>query len=159
MVKLVDVKEKDKQKLWNVLQKYLYEITCYYDDKLDNDGNYRYRYFDNYFTEDNRFAKFVYVDDELAGFILVNDHSFNGDRIDYGIAEFTIFPKFRGGDVAETAFLELTKGRVGKWQLKYIKSNVRGMKFWQKVTARYNAREESCSSCNGKESIVIFEVS
>ena len=54
MIELVEVKSEHREFLWNVLQKYLYEMTNYYDDEMDEMGNYHYRYFDAYFTESER---------------------------------------------------------------------------------------------------------
>ena len=40
MINLKPVKPKDKELLWNINQKYLYEMTGYYDDEMDENGNY-----------------------------------------------------------------------------------------------------------------------
>ena len=40
MVRLVTAIEKDRDLLWNINQKYLYEMTNYYDDTMDEHGNY-----------------------------------------------------------------------------------------------------------------------
>ena len=46
----------DKNRLWNIFQKYLYEMSAYYDMEMDFSGNYEYRYFDTYFEENGRAA-------------------------------------------------------------------------------------------------------
>ena len=60
------VKEKDRELLWNINQKYLYEMTNFYDDPMDENGNHHYGYFEDCFTDP-----------------------------DYTMAEFTIFPAYR----------------------------------------------------------------
>ena len=61
MIELVEVKSEHREILWNMLQKYLYEMTNYYDDEMDEMGNYHYRYFDDYFTEPERTALLIEI--------------------------------------------------------------------------------------------------
>ena len=49
MLSLKKVQNKDRDLLWNINQKYLYEMTNFYDDPMDENGNYHYGYFDEYF--------------------------------------------------------------------------------------------------------------
>lgn len=42
MIRLVTALVKDRDLLWNINQKYLYEMTNYYDDTMDEHGNYHY---------------------------------------------------------------------------------------------------------------------
>ncbi len=42
MLRLQTVQEKDRELLWNINQKYLYEMTGFYDDPMDEKGNYHY---------------------------------------------------------------------------------------------------------------------
>ena len=72
MIELRDIKSEDRELFWNIHQKYLYEMTNYYDDKMDEAGNYHYGYFDAYFTEPQRKAMFIYFDKHLAGFVMIN---------------------------------------------------------------------------------------
>ena len=39
MITLQTVQEKDREFLWNINQKYLYEMTNFYDDPMDEQGN------------------------------------------------------------------------------------------------------------------------
>lgn len=56
MIRLVTALEKDRDLLWNINQKYLYEMTNYYDDTMDENGNYHYGHFDEYFSDSKRTA-------------------------------------------------------------------------------------------------------
>lgn len=58
MIRLVPVKAEEKELLWNINQKYLYEMTNFYPDKMDEMGVLHYGYFDEYFTDDRREAFF-----------------------------------------------------------------------------------------------------
>ena len=67
-MELVAVKKEDRELLYNLNQKYLYEMTNFYDDELDALGNLHYGYFDAYFTDPQRKAFFLYEESELVGF-------------------------------------------------------------------------------------------
>ena len=54
MIRLQMVQPKDRDLLWNINQKYLYEMTKFYDDPMDEEGNYHYGHFDEYFTDPKR---------------------------------------------------------------------------------------------------------
>lgn len=62
MIALKEVLTQDKDRLWNISQKYLYEMTNYYDMGMNESGNYEYKYFDAYFAEPERVVLFIYND-------------------------------------------------------------------------------------------------
>ena len=72
MIRLVTALEKDRDLLWNINQKYLYEMTNYYDDTMDENGNYHYGHFDEYFSDSKRTAYLLYDEDTLIGFAMLN---------------------------------------------------------------------------------------
>lgn len=65
MTELREVRPEDRELLWNIHQKYLYEMTNFYDDEMDEAGNYSYGYFDAYFTEPQRKALFIYSERKM----------------------------------------------------------------------------------------------
>ena len=86
MIRLQKVEAKDRDLLWNINQKYLYEMTNYYDDPMDENGNYHYGHFDDYFSDPKRVAYFIYSDDNLAGFAMLNPYSNIEQEPDYTIS-------------------------------------------------------------------------
>ena len=78
MIRLETVRQEDKALLWNLHQKYLYEMTNYYGNEMDAQGNYQYGYFDAYFTEPERTALLIYEDTTLIGFAMLNPYSYFG---------------------------------------------------------------------------------
>ena len=141
-VKITNVSDDKKDILWNYLQKYLYEMTAYYNDAMNPDGNYPYKYFDAYFeNEPGREAFFFIKDREVIGFAMINTHSFDEGEVDHCLAEFTIFPIYRGNGSAESALQLLLNIRPGHWQLKYSIKNGRGMRFWNKALEPYQPVE------------------
>ncbi len=50
MIHLQSVHSTDRDLLWNIYQKYLYEMTMVYPDAMDA-GNLHYGHFEKYFTD------------------------------------------------------------------------------------------------------------
>lgn len=137
MVELQLVHETQKEILYNVLQKYLYEMTKYYDDEMDDKGNYLYKYFDNYFIESNRKAIFILYNNKLAGFIMLNNYSYINQATDNVIAEFSVFPIYRKRGIAQKAVELLYSQYPGKWELKFNLCNIPAANFWIQSTNKF----------------------
>ncbi len=160
MIRLQRVSEKDRDLLWNINQKYLYEMTAFYDDIMDKNGNYHYGYFEDYFTDPKRSAYLIYnvqsnSDEVLIGFAFLCPYSNIGKNPDYTMAEFTIFPAYRKNHFAlEAAKLILAK-HPGKWEIKYNERNRAAKKLWNSLAASY---QPEVYHLNGEETVLLFDV-
>ena len=155
MIILRTVKEKDRDLLWNINQKYLYEMTNFYDDPMDENGNYHYGHFDEYFTDPMRTAYFIYSDDSLIGFAFICPYSNIGQDPDYTMAEFTIFPIHRRKHYALDAARMILTEHPGKWEIKYNEKNTAAKKLWNTVLAPY---KPLIHHLNEVETVLVFEV-
>lgn len=138
MITLKPVTEQEKKLLWNINQKYLYEMSQYYPEDLDEEGNLHYGYFDAYFTEPERKAYLIYHEKCLAGFAMLNPYSYIGGKPDFVLAEFCVFPSYRGQHIATKAFEWIMANHPGRWEIKYNESNPGAKSLWQKVTKKYD---------------------
>ena len=141
MIKLIDIRPEDRELFWNIHQKYLYEMTNYYDDEMDDSGNYHYEYFDAYFTEPKRKAQFIYFNKHLAGFVMINPYSYLDENPNYVLAEFTIFPIHRKKHIAMEVAEMIFDQYKGSWKVKYNETNIAANKLWNRVCAKYNPRK------------------
>lgn len=153
MVKLVSIAKEDRDLFWNINQKYLYEMTNYYNDPMDENGNYHYGHFDEYFIDENRKAFFIYDETVLVGFLMLNNYSYFNFDVDYVLAEFTIFPYFRRNKYASEAINILFKNFKGNWEIKYNINNTPALNLWEKVTEKYNPKRLNDSN---EEVVLIF---
>ena len=153
MLRLQTVQAKDRDLLWNINQKYLYEMTNFYDDPMDENGNYHYGHFDEYFIDPNRIAYFIYNDDILVGFAMLCPYSNIGQDPDYIMAEFTIFPSYRRKHFALEIAKMILEQHPGKWEIKYNEKNIKAKKLWTKVTEPYNPEAHHL---NEKETVLCF---
>jgi len=128
----------DREILANLLEKYNYEFSQYEDTDVNKLGLYGYKYLDCYWLEDNRWAYFIEVDGNLAGFIMVGNHPEAPDReADFCIAESFVMYKYRRGGVGKKAFFMIADLHKGRWQLKIHPKNLPSVSFWNKVVNEY----------------------
>ena len=153
---LKHVTSEDRTYLFNVLQKYLYELSAYYQDEPDKEGNIAYDWFDSYFEDDPEREAFLLVEGaKTVGFLLINTFSDLDEDIDHAVAELTIYPPFRSRGLATKAVRELFSSRPGRWELTYQNSNDAAATFWGHMTRPY---APELTQINPGETILSFEV-
>lgn len=154
MIRLQKVEAKDKELLFNLMQKYIYEMTVFYNEDMDGKGNYTYEHFDEYFSDPLRTAYFIYNDETMVGFAMLCPYSNVGEDPDYTMAEFTIFPAFRKKRFAWTAVNMIMKMHPGKWEIKYHERNLPAKKLW---TAVAGGKHPVIYHINEEESVYAFD--
>lgn len=157
-IKRVGSDEKDT--LANLLEKYNYEFSQYDKRQFDNNGLFGYKYLNNYFKESGRFAYFIFVDDTLAGFALINKYKECDRPIDWSIAEFFVSYNFRRQGVATEAVRQIFNIHKGWWHIKYHKKNIASVVLWNKIAKMYSDDYELCIGDepfdDGTEASVLF---
>lgn len=136
-IDLVPVAAEDKEILRNLIEKYLYEFSQYELCDVNKLGLYDYPYLDNYWTEDSRWAFFIKVDNQLAGFAMVNNFPEAPEPTDYSLAEFFVMYKYRRAGVGRHAAKEVFDRFHGRWQLKRHPHNLPSVHFWDRVVDEY----------------------
>ncbi|MCH5197429.1 MAG: GNAT family N-acetyltransferase [Oscillospiraceae bacterium] len=146
--------------LANLLEKYNYEFSQYDKRKFDNNGLFGYKYLNNYFSEEGRFAYFIYVDDLLAGFALINKYKECSRPIDWSMAEFFVSYNFRRQGVGAEAVRQIFEKHKGLWHIKYHKNNMASVVLWNKTAKKYDENFELCIGDepfnDGTEARVLF---
>ncbi|BBF42153.1 hypothetical protein lbkm_0835 [Lachnospiraceae bacterium KM106-2] len=150
-IKLKKVSVDEKEILRNLFEKYSYEFTQWDGREINPLGLYGYDYLDYYWSEPNRFAYFIQVDGNLAGFVMVNDIPKAPDtKTDFSIAEFFILYKYRQKGVGKTAANEIFSLHKGDWQLKRHPHNIASVYFWDHVVSEYTkGNYKVIKSCPG----------
>ncbi|MCR3906729.1 MAG: GNAT family N-acetyltransferase [Tenericutes bacterium] len=144
-VALKKVLETDKEILRNLLEKYQYEFSQYTNIELNQLGLYGYSYLDYYWTENKRWAYFIIVNDQIAGFAMVIDLPEVDDRpTDFQMAEFFIVHKYRNKHVGKKAVFQVLDIHKGKWQLKAHPKNLGSTIFWTKTIHAYTNGNFEC---------------
>jgi len=138
MTELIPVSLEQKETLRNLMEKYLCEFAQYDLHDVGDDGLYHYRWLDCYWTEPNRFAYFIRVDEKLAGFAMVNDYPEIPDRKpDFCLAEFFVLPRYRRMGAGREAAFKVFDLHRGKWQFQRHPHNLASVHFWNRVVDEY----------------------
>lgn len=132
-VQLEKVTEESRQTLWNLLQYMLFETSPSGKNVVRVDGSFEYRYFDNYFTDDDREAYLVKaLDGELMGFVMINQY-LQKVKNGHSIAEFLILPRFRRNGIGREVAKRCFALHPGKWEVGPADGSESAYRFWKKV--------------------------
>lgn len=135
---IIRVTEDRKTTLANLLEIYNYEFSQYDKLPFDDNGLFGYEYLDEYFTENDRFAYFIYADGQLAGFALLNKYPECDRPIDWSIAEFFVSYNFRRQGVATEVIEQIFAKHKGCYHIKYHRKNTASVIFWNKIARKYS---------------------
>lgn len=135
------VTEKERVLLYNLLQKYLCEMTRFYDDDVDEEGNYPYPHFADYFFDPTRRAYLIRRNGTVAGFALLNRHSELGREVDWAMAEFFVLPWYRRSHLGLEAARWLFAQHPGRWEVKYTTANPAGEGLWNRAAEPYQPKK------------------
>jgi Predicted acetyltransferase len=140
LVDIVAVESDEEVILHNLIEKYEYELTQYFDHDVNELGLYGFDYFDSFFHENaKRWVFFIKVDGKLAGFamILADYFYLKSRKADYTLADFFVMHKYRGRGVGTFAARYLFAKFKGVWQLNTFDKNTAAVGFWLKVIRDY----------------------
>lgn len=152
-VQLERVTEKTRQTLWNLLQYMLFETSPSGKNVANGDGSFDYKYFGNYFTDDDRDAYLIKSKTgELMGFVMINQY-LQKVKTGHSIAEFLVLPRFRrngvGSEVAKRCFAMYP----GNWEVGPADGSDSAYKFWKKVIDDVTKKNNQL-----EDGLFIFEV-
>ena len=131
---LLEVKEKDKNVIYNLMQLYTYELSFFEDNttnfELLENGLFKMnKYIDLYWKEEERHPYILKCDGKIAGFVL---ERFNEEGINE-IAEFFVLNKYRQYGVGTFMANEMFNKYKGKWEIRTLLKNKRAQDFWRRV--------------------------
>ena len=130
----------DKAILHRLMQFYQYDFSEVELTDLDEHGLFAYRYLDRYWTEPERYPFLIRVDGHLAGFALVNTHTYL-DGTDHSLAEFFVVRRYRRCGVGRIAAIEVFSRFSGVWEVHVSEANHAAQSFWRTVVASYSGTE------------------
>jgi len=137
-IEIVSAQIEDREILSNLLEKYDYEFSQYDDRDVNKLGLYGYKYLDFYWTEENRWAYFITVDEKLAGLVFVTNHpEIEDTETDFSICEFFVMYKYRRKGVGKNAFFQILEKHKGRWQLRLHPKNITSVHFWNNAVGEF----------------------
>lgn len=132
----VDVK--DKNILYRLLQYSLFEESENDLNEMNDDGIFEYNWFDNYFTDNDRFAYFIKDVDtnKLLGFVMINSYMQKCDN-GHTIAEFMVIPKYRRNKIGKRVAFKVFDMFKGNWEVQPSYQSEKAHLFWEKTISEY----------------------
>lgn len=147
-IDLILAKVEDQAMIQNLARFYVYEMSRYcgllLDWKTPSNGLYECDDLSRYWNEPNRYPFLILVDNEIAGFALINKIGSSED-VDWNMGEFFILAKFQSKGIGRRAATQVFDQFHGTWEVMQIPENKGAIDFWQKVVCDYtHHRFESC---------------
>ena len=151
---LEKVEEPKKDILYRLLQFSLYDGSQYIDNELNDDCLYDYKWFDNYFTDDNRDAFFIKDDNNYIGFVMVNENlKFN--KSGKCIAEFLVIPRYRRCHIGKRVAYDIFNMYDGLWEVQPMENNPIAYAFWKNIINEYTNGDFEIKN-DGVEDVFLF---
>jgi predicted acetyltransferase len=137
-ITLLPAAASDKPALANLMQLYHYDLSEVTGADVDQHGRFDSACLEAYWAEADCHPFLIRVDQQLAGFALVNRQSrlrtpFHG----HSIADFFVLRRYRRQGVGRTAAMLLFDRFPGAWEVSSGADNVPGHVFWRGVVDHY----------------------
>lgn len=130
-IELVKVNKNEKEKLEKLLQLYLHDLSLYFPLDFDSEKcEYKYD-LDKYFNND--FAYFIKSDNNILGFILIDN---NGES-NYEISEMFVLNNYKNKKVGTMSVIKAFDLYKGNWTIKAVPKSEIAEKFWVEVVSEY----------------------
>lgn len=88
--------------------------------------------FKHYFETADEEAYLLRVNDEIAGFVLLDKMQLQ-EPVDWNMGEFFVLAKFQGTGIASHVVKQIFKEHPGKWTVAVMPENIKAVKFWRKI--------------------------
>ncbi|MCR9191500.1 MAG: GNAT family N-acetyltransferase [Gammaproteobacteria bacterium] len=125
-----------KPTIKNLARFYVYEFSRYTGEDFPKDGLFEAFEtsfnFDKYWDNKNYYPFIFHVDNQLAGFALINKKGSSVD-IDWYLAEFYIVAKFQNKGIGRHIAMHLFAQFSGVWEVMQIPNNIPALSFWRKI--------------------------
>ena len=149
---LSEVKKEEKEILYRLLQYSLFEESENDLNEMNEEAIFEYKYFDLYFTDDNRYAYFIKEKEtnKLLGFAMINNYMQKFEN-GHSIAEYLVIPKYRRNKIGKKVAFQIFDKFPGNWEIKPSYNNKKAYTFWKNTIEDYTN-----SNCEFIDGIFLF---
>ena len=131
---IIEVENKDKDKLYRLLQYALYDGSQYVNNEINEECIFEYKWFDDYFFDKKRNAYFIKNGNDYLGMVL---------------------PKYRRNHIGKKVAYDIFNKFKGIWEIEPMENNPIAYKFWKKTIEEYTNNNYEIKTDNNND-IFIF---
>lgn len=133
-VKLMPASRQSKSIIKNLARFYIYELSRYSGEDIPNDGLFKASeacfHFDDYWRDAGHYPFLIQVDNQLAGFVLVNKKG-SSKQVDWHLVEFYIIARFQNKGIGRQITRQLFNQFPGLWEVAQMPNNLPAIRFWR----------------------------
>ncbi len=131
-IRIIPVTIADYPVIQNMARFYVYDRSGYMGWGCEENGMFECIDFKHYFETLGEEGFLLKVDNELAGFVLL-DKVHLLKPVDWNMGEFFIIAKFQAQGIASLVAKEIFKTHSGKWSVAVMPKNIKAVHFWRKI--------------------------
>ena len=135
-----ELKQIDKQNLnilENLFQLYIHDISKELPWDCNQEGIFEAYSLNDWFDNPENFGYLIYVEDKLAGFVMV-DKEFKvleNRPSHYDLSEIFILNNYKGKGLASSVVKQVFDMHKGNWECRPVPKSISALTFWEKVFA------------------------
>jgi predicted acetyltransferase len=132
---------RDEERLSNLLELYIHDLSEIFPVELGADGRFGYAKLPLYWSEpERRFPFLILCGSRVVGFALVTRGSPASDDPEVlDIAEFFVVRRYRRCGVGRRAAFLLWNRLAGSWTVRVSEANRGGRRFWTSAVTEYTS--------------------
>ena len=132
--------------LENLFQLYIHDISRELPWDCDDNGTFEAYSLSEWIENKDNFGYLIYVDDKMAGFVMV-DKEFKvleNKPNNYDLSEIFILNNYKGKGLASSVVKQVFDMHKGNWECRPVPRSISALAFWEKVFANnfnYNVKK------------------
>ncbi|AHV98793.1 GNAT family N-acetyltransferase [Paenibacillus sp. 7124] len=137
-IKLVPVKQEEKNILLNLYQLYYYDFSEFTNQDINKEGKFDVN-IDFFWEGDHRWHPyFIETSGRIAGFVIVLLENLDVDPDPtHVIYDFMVMKKYRRKGIGHAAAIQAFKLYKANWKIVQMATNTPAISFWRKVIKDY----------------------
>ncbi|HCQ90607.1 MAG TPA: GNAT family N-acetyltransferase [Clostridium sp.] len=129
-VKLLPIDAKSQLIFKNLMTLHLHDLSEFADDlKINSEGLFEYDGIEYYFKSEDLKPFFIYVNTDIAGFVLLNSGKYVSENIDYSVHELFLMKAYRKKGIASIVVEKLFELYKGNYKVVQLYHNTPAINF------------------------------
>lgn len=139
-IKVIKATANQEPILANLLELMAYEHTEQWKFDIGDNGFYGYEDLPLFWTDPNRYPYLIYVNDKIAGLVMVQKGSpISDDKDIWDIAEFFIMKKYKKQGIGTFVTQKIWSQFKGRWQVRVLVENKIASAFWLQAIKQFSS--------------------